>query len=380
MKHNPKHILHVVNIYFVLPYFIGGQFRHFANKGYKMFAACSKSEYLENYAKENGFQYLETPVCRSVSISNDLKSIRNVYRYIRKNQIGIVVGHTPKGALIAMVASWLARVPKRIYFRHGLVYETSHGLKRFILISVDRLASALATKVVCVSPSVMRRSIEDKLCPASKMIILSKGTCNGIDTLGKFNPANINAEKLAVLKNKYGIKESDWVIGYTGRLVRDKGIIELVRALDYLKGQNYKLLLMGMFEQRDALPEDVQQKILHDERVVYTGFINENQEYFYAMMNVYVLPSYREGFPTGCLEAQSMGIPVITTTSTGCIDAIQDGVTGLRTKIDAVDIATQIATVREKHLDTGMSSEARKWVMDNFEEHHIWDEVEQLYL
>lgn len=380
MKHNSKNILHVVNIYFVLPYFIGGQFKHFASKGYRMFAACSESEYLEKYAHDNGFSYIATPICRSVAPGKDLQSIWNVYRYIRQNEIGVVEGHTPKGGMIAMVAAWLARVPRRIYFRHGLVYETSHGLKRFILISVDRLASALATKVVCVSPSVLRRSIEDRLCPAGKMTIFLKGTCNGVDTQGKFNPQNIDAGKLAALKEKYSIKATDWVIGYTGRLVRDKGIIELVRALDVLKEKNYKLLLMGMFERRDALPEDVQQKILHDDRVVYTGFINEDQEYFYAMMNVYVLPSYREGFPTGCLEAQSMGIPVITTTSTGCIDAIEEGVTGLRTRIDANDIARQVETVRTRHLDTTMSATARQWVVDNFDEHRIWDKIEQLYL
>ena len=115
-------ILHVVNIYFVLPYFIGDQFTYFKERGYRMNVVCSPSEYLADYAKKQGFDYIETPVNRSISIKQDLASIRNICKFIRKQKIDIVVGHTPKGALLAMIAGWLCRVPKRIYFRHGLVY------------------------------------------------------------------------------------------------------------------------------------------------------------------------------------------------------------------------------------------------------------------
>lgn len=386
MKLDRTKILHVVNIYFVLPFFIGGQFRHFARKGYTLFAACSKSEYLPQFARDNGFAYMETPVRRSVAIADDLRSIRNVYRYIRRNRIGIVEGHTPKGGLIAMAAAWLARVPVRIYFRHGLVYETSHGLKRAILMNVDRLTSALATRVVCVSPSVMARSVADHLCPRGKMTILCKGTCNGVDTQGKFNPGNIDPIKLQTMRKKWGLEETDWVIGYTGRLVRDKGIIELVRAFNMLKAQEprgtehpMKLLLVGMFEKRDALPSDVHRAIVEDRDIVWTDFQNTGMEYFYAMMNVYVLPSYREGFPTGVLEAQSMGVPVITTRSTGCIDAIVEGRTGLRTDITADDLARQVTAMRRGQLDRKWKAQARQWVVDNFDEKMIWDEIEKLY-
>lgn len=288
-------ILHVVNIYFVLPYFIGDQFTYFRERGCKMNVVCSPSEYLADYAKKQGFEYIETPVNRSISIKQDLLSIRNICKFIRKQKIDIVVGHTPKGALLGMIAGWLCRVPKRIYFRHGLVYETSHGLKRLILKTVDRIASACATQIVCVSPSVLKRSIEDKLAPAEKQIILGNGTCNGVDTKGHFNSANIDSNKLNELKAKYGIKDGDFVIGYSGRLVRDKGIIELVRAFDKLKAaDSCKLLLVGMFEQRDALPEDVKSRIENDSRIIYTGFINGGMEYYYAMMNVYVLTSVRD--------------------------------------------------------------------------------------
>ena len=381
MDYNKKNILHVVNIYFVIPYFIGGQFRYFRQKGYNLHVVCSPSCYLKDYAKEQNFDYREIPVLRSIAPLQDIKSIIHICRYIKEDKdIGIVVGHTPKGGLLAMLAGWLMRVPQRIYFRHGLVYQTAKGLKRFILITVDRIASRLATKIVCVSPSVLQHSIEDRLAPVRKQLILGKGTCSGIDTQGKFNPANINARKLSEMKRQWGIAESDWVIGYTGRLVRDKGIIELVEAFRILKEYDprFKLLLVGMFEIRDALPEDVQQDIRNDPQIVWTDFQNVDMEYFYSMMNVYVLASYREGFPTGVLEAQSMEVPVVTTRVTGCCDSIQEGVTGLFVQHNARELAACVFKIRDGKTEIS-GAQARAWVVDNFDNLKVWREIEKLF-
>lgn len=371
-------ILHVVNIYFVLPFFIGDQFKYFKDKGFGMHAACSDSEYLADYAKKQGFSYLATPINRSISIKDDLRSIRALCRYIRRNKIDIVVGHTPKGGLLAMIAGRICSVRKRIYFRHGLVYETSHGFKRFVLKSVDRLASACATKIVCVSPSVLERSISDKLAPAKKQTILSDGTCNGVDTVGQFNPEKVDREAVAALRKKYGIGKDDFVIGYSGRLVRDKGVIELVEAFDRLSGaDNCKLLLVGMFEQRDALPESTRQRILNDPRIIFTGFVNGGMENYYSLMDMYVLASYREGFPTGVLEAQSMGLPVVTTRATGCCDSIVDGVTGLFADNSAEDLARKIDQVRvDKKID---GANGRAWVKEKYDSRIVWKEIEKLY-
>ena len=380
MKHNDKHILHVVNIYFVIPYFLGGQFEYFRELGYELDVVCSKSPYLDPYAKQHNFGYREIPILRSINPMQDFKSIRQICRYIKDRQVGIVVGHTPKGGLLSMVAAWLMRVPKRVYFRHGLVYQTSSGLKRFILMSVDRLASLLATKIVCVSPSVLEQSIKDKLSPAHKQIVLGKGTCSGVDTQGKFNPQNINPEKMSLLKQKWGIDDSDWIVGYTGRLVRDKGIMELVDAFDLVKANNprLKLLLVGMFEERDALPQEVQNRIKNDPQIVWTDFQNEDMEYFYAMMNVYVLMSYREGFPTGTLEAQSMGVPVITTRVTGCCDSIVQGETGAFVSREPEELGKVIKAMSEGEI-TFSAERTRLWVIDNFDNLRVWEEIKKLY-
>lgn len=371
-------ILHVANVYFVLPFFIGDQFKYFKNKGYNLYVVCSPSEYLHDYSVKQGFEYIESPVSRHVSLTDDLKSIYAIIRYARKKKIDIIVGHTPKGGLLSMIAGWLMRIPKRVYFRHGLVYETSHGLQRWGLMSADRIASFCATQIVCVSHSLAKKSIEDRLSPARKQIVLGKGSCNGVDAMHKFNPDRIDAQKLTELKRKYNINEGDYIIGFCGRLVRDKGIIPLIKAFDLLENtDNCKLLLVGMFEERDALPEEVKQRIMNDPKIIYTGLINGYMEYYYAMIDICVLPSYREGFPTVMLEAQSMGLPVLTTTVTGCCDSIVDGLTGLFITHDPEDIKNKIDDIRLNKAIDGKNG--RKWVVENFNSPKIWAELEKIY-
>ena len=281
-----------------------------------------------------------------------------------------------------MIAAYITHVPVRIYFRHGLVYETSHGLKRSLLINIDRLASKLATKIVCVSPSVAKRSLEDKLNPDSKQVVLVNGTCNGIDT-ERFYIDSLDKPKLNDLRAKLGIKEVDFVIGFAGRLVRDKGIIELVRAYKAMRSvhPNVRLMLVGMLEIRDALPEDVVKVIQEDEGIIKTGYVGYAEiEYYYALMNVFVLASYREGFPTSVLEASSMGLPVITTRATGCIDSIIEGETGIFVDHDDKELLRALTSLYEDEDKRRMMGEnGRQFVIDHFNQKLVWKEIEKLY-
>ena len=382
MKHNAKNILHVVNIYFVIPYFLGNQLDYFKQKGYREHVICSPSDELEGYARKHGFEYEEVPINRSISLLEDLKALWRTIRYIRRKEIGIVTGHTPKGGIIAMTAAWLCRVPKRIYFRHGLVYETQHGLKRKLLITIDRIASAFATQIVCVSESVRRRSIEDRLGAASKQLILNQGSCTGIDTV-RFDAGGIDGQRLNKLRKRLGLSRDDMVVGFTGRLVRDKGIIELVEAFKALKADvpRLKLLLVGMFEQRDALPGDLVKQISDDADIIHTGYVDYNEiEYYYSLMDIYVLPSYREGFPVSVIEAAAMGLPVVTTKATGCIDSIIDGETGLFVDHTAQSLSNAIKRLlQDPALREKLGRQARENARKNFDERTVWQYIEKLY-
>lgn len=375
-------ILHVVNISFVIPYFLGSQLLFFKNKGYSEYIVCSPSDELKYFSEQYGFKYKEIDILRKISLLKDLKAIVLSAEYIRKNQINIVIGHTPKGALIAMLAAYIMRVRIRIYFRHGLVYETSLGFKRKMLMVIDKLAAFLATQVVCVSPSVCEKSLEDRLNPASKQCLLSKGTCNGIDTI-RFCKESLDIRRLIELKVKLGFKQDCLVIGFTGRLVQDKGIIELICAFKVLQNKypNLILLLVGMLEERDALPRDIVTYIKENEHIVNTGYIeNVNIEYYYALMDVFVLPSYREGFPTSVLEASAMNLPIVTTRVTGCIDSIIEGETGIFVQNDANDLAKGIDIfLQDKAKRHLYGAKGRKFVIENFEQNIIWKEIEKLY-
>ena len=377
-----KRLFHVVNISFVIPYFLGKQLNWFVDKGNKEYIVCSPSEELPGFAERYRFDYKPIEVLRKISIGKDLKAVVTTYKYIKEVKADVVTGHTPKGGVIAMLAAWFARVPIRIYFRHGLVYETSTGLKRCLLVNIDRLASKLATKIVCVSPSVARRSIEDRLNPERKQVVLAKGTCNGIDT-ERFNKEAVNKEQLHVLRQNLSINDGDFIIGFAGRLVRDKGIIELIRAYQKIRKehQNVRLMLVGMLEMRDALPEDVVKTIKEDKGIISTGYVGyATIEQYYALMDVYVLPSYREGFPTSVLEASSMEIPVITTRATGCCDSIIEGETGFFVNHDEMELGLALRKLYDDiSLRENMGKAGRKFVENNFRQEIVWEELEKLY-
>lgn len=378
-----SNLLHVVNISFVIPYFLGEQLDYFTEKGYREYIVCSPSEELNDLALNYNFEYKAVMISRKISIGKDLMAVKRTMEYIKEKQIDIVTGHTPKGGLIAMLAGYFARVPERIYFRHGLVYETSRGLKRKLLVAIDKWVARLATKVVCVSPSVYNKSLEDGLNLATKQVLLSKGTCNGID-IRRFCRKNIDEDFLGDLRTRLHLFDDVFVIGFTGRLVRDKGIVELIRAFHLLQEEysNVVLLLVGMLEERDALSNDVVEVIKSNPKIINTGYVsNATIEYYYALMDVFVLPSYREGFPTSVLEASAMEIPVITTKVTGCIDSIIEGKTGIYVKNNANSIAEAIKLFyKDTPLCRRCGQNGRKFVVDNFDQNIIWNEIEKLYL
>uniref|UniRef100_UPI0039A44364 glycosyltransferase family 4 protein n=1 Tax=Ornithobacterium rhinotracheale TaxID=28251 RepID=UPI0039A44364 len=378
-----KRVLHVVNIFFTIPYFLGDQLRHFSNRNFEEHVVCSHSAELKDYSQKKGFEYKEVNIPREISPLKDLIAIYNTAKYIKKNKIDIVVGHTPKGALISMIASYICRTKKRIYFRHGLAYETSKGVKRKLLKLSEIVCSALSTEIINVSPSVAKKALEENINKPEKQTILGKGTCNGIST-EKFNRKNINNNDVKKIKLDLEIDENSIVLGFSGRLVKDKGIIELVNAFESLCKQrdNLTLLLVGMFEEKDKLPEDIIQKIKNSPNIKTTGYVSyEEIENYYAVMDIYILPSYREGFPTSILEASSMGIPVITSKSTGCIDSIINGKTGLFiNEINEFEIEKSIKQLLDnKTLMTDLGENGTQFVKKNFEQSYVWDAIEKIY-
>ena len=367
MGSKEQKVLHIVSISFSLKYFIGDQFKYFKEKGYDFTVACTPSDDLFQYSKEMDFKVFPVNVLRSINPLEDIKSIYKLYKFIKEENFDIVIAHSPKGGLIGMLAAFFAKAPKRIFFRHGLVFQTSKGFKKSLLINIEKMTGKCSHKVVNVSQSILQESEMLHLNSPTKNVILGNGTCNGVD-IKKFEYKP---------KTEY---EGKLVIGFIGRLCDDKGINELVESLDYLEEDEILLLLVGPLDDRAGLSEKVMNKIINHPKIKYVGEVN-NTSYYYNQMDVFVLPSYREGFPTVNLEASASSLPIITTKKTGCVDSIIENKTGIFTDIDACKIAESIKyyqaneDVRKQHGING-----RKFVEDNFAEEIIYKEIESKLL
>lgn len=373
-----KRVLEIITLASSAEAFIGDQFSFFQEKGdYEMYLVCSKGTNLENFAKKQGIKYKDIEISRQLAPIKDIKAIFKIAQYIRKNRIDIIVAHYfPKASLIATCANLLAGNRTKVLVAHGVLHDTMSGLVRKLVIWEQKFDVAFTKKVVCVSPSVARRRLEDKIDKPEKQVVLGGGSCNGVDALEKFNPDKVLKEDISTLKEKYKLGENDFVIGFSGRLVRDKGVVELSQAFRILKKKHHdkaiKLFIIGEPEKRDAVPQEVLDTLLDNSDVVFTGKIpyGDIQKY-YLMMDVLVLPSYREGFPTVVLEACSMGIPVIVSRSTGCIDSIKENVTGVYTDLEPQAIADNIERFFDKEFAHSMGKDARNYIVDNYDQRII---------
>jgi glycosyltransferase involved in cell wall biosynthesis len=369
-------ILHIVTVSFVINHFFGKQFSYLKKStGNEYHLGCSPSREFSELSQQLEYIPLEVEITRSISPIKDLKAIFKIYKYIKINNITKVIGHTPKGGMVAMVASYLAGTSERIYFRHGIIYETSTGFKRLLLKNIEKLSGYLAIKVVCVSQSVIDISVEDSLNKTSKNLILGLGTCNGIDTEDKFNPRKINIDTVESLRAKYSISRDDKIVGYVGRLVKDKGVDDLIMAWGIVKAKypNVQLLLVGPIEERDSISEYSKKEISRNSSIIFTDFVDDTSAYF-KLMNIFVLPTYREGFPTVALEASSMKLPVIITKATGCKEAIIEKITGLFCTHSPNDIADKIMFYLENEkIELEHGCNGRVFVDENFEQTKIWD-------
>jgi glycosyltransferase involved in cell wall biosynthesis len=235
---------------------------------------------------------------------------------------------TPKAGLLGMLAARALGVPVRIYLMRGLRLETETGALRAILATTERVASACATDVACVSPSLTRAAVDGGYAPARKARVVGQGSSNGVDE-ARFAPtASRRAdglERTAAL----GIAPDDPLVVFVGRLVADKGIRELLRAFALVRRElpRAKLLLAGGELTGEALDPALVRLVKETPGVVTTGFIDDLAPY-YARMNVLALPSYREGFPNVALEAAAAEVPVVGFRSTGVVAAVVDGATG----------------------------------------------------
>lgn len=363
--------------------FLKGQVGYMKAKGLEVHAISSPGKSADEFAKREGVVIHPIKMQRRITPLLDLHALYRIRRTLQELQPQIVHSHTPKGGLLGMVGAWLAGVPVRIYHVHGLPLATAKGYKRLLLWWSERVSCSLAHQVFCVSRSLQKMVVESGICPAEKAKVLLNGSINGVDATDLFNPDRVETRVRQETRGEYGIPIEGIVVGFVGRIVRDKGIVELVEAWKILRERfsQLHLLLVGPFEPYDPIPPEIQDLLHSDARIHLTGY-SDDVAPLYAAMDILALPSYREGLGLAALEASAMVLPVVATHISGCMDAVVDGVTGtLVPPRDAEALARALRTylnqpkLRRKHGEAG-----RERVLRDFRPEAIWEATYQEYV
>jgi glycosyltransferase involved in cell wall biosynthesis len=355
--------------------FLTGQIRFMQEHGFRVAVLSSPGKELTSIAIAEGAEVIPIPMCRRPAPFRDLVSLARVCLKLRKVKPTIVCAGTPKAGLLVMIAAALWGVPRRIYQIRGLPISTMRGWRRAVFAALEQLACSLAHEVICVSASVRDEAVRTGLVQPRKALVLGNGSSNGVDALGQYDPDRVLSSNPRQLRTTLKVPAEALVIGFVGRLVRDKGIIDLSEAWARVRIANPDayLLIIGPYERSDSVPAEVLSKLKADDRVRVVSDCREAAPY-YAAMDLLVHPSHREGFPNVVLEASAMRLPVITTDAIGCIDSVVDGTTG--TVVPARDPERLALAVmrylsdpqlRRQHGDAG-----RRRVLRDFVPSHIW--------
>lgn len=260
------------------------------------------------------------PLRRNISPFADLATLLRLWRILRRESFDLVFSMNPKSGLLAMVAAFITRVPRRVHCFTGQVWVTRRGFWRWLLKGMDRLLAACATHLLADSASQRQYLIGEGIVTSEKIVVLANGSIAGVD-VSRFHP-NENAR--GMVRSQFGIEKDACCLLYVGRLKRDKGIPDLVEAFRRLQSRfsNLQLLLVGPDEEGFySLVRDVPQ--IH--RVGYTQAVED----YMAAADVFCLPSYREGFGLVLIEAGAVGLPVVASRIYGITDAVVEGKTGL---------------------------------------------------
>ena len=374
------HIVHILTVPDSLA-FLRGQPAYMRERGHRLTVITSPGPALDVFGEREAVEVHGVAMPRRISPAQDAKTVLRLVRLVQRLAPDIVHAHTPKGGLLGTVAASIARVPFRLYHMRGLPFVTAHGLQRALLMTTERTSCALATRVIAVSASLREVAVEARLCRRDKITVLGGGSGNGVDS-GRFDPARIGSAAGRSLRARLGIPEDALVVGFIGRLVRDKGVVELAAAFRELKARfaNVHLLVAGPFEERDPVPPETRAALESDSSVHLLGFVEDTAP-LYAAMDVLALPTYREGFPNVPLEAAAMQVPVVATRIPGCVDAVADGDTGILVPPrDASALAMALAEylgnprLREAHGRAG-----RTRVLESFRRERIWDALARIY-
>ena len=374
-------VLHVLTVPVSLLFF-RGQVAYMKGHGFNLTMLSAPGAQLGRFAEEEGVSVRAVEMHRRITPLADLVALRKIIAFVAQLRPHIVHSHTPKGGLLGMIAAAVTGVPVRIYHMRGLPFLAAKGWRRRVLLATERVACTLAHRVFSVSESNRAVALEYGLCPPEKIKVLLGGSSNGVDSARRFNPDSLPPHTRAKVRARYHLPNEALVVGFIGRIVRDKGIVELTEAWRIVRERfpDARLLVVGPFEPHDPLPDGIEARLRADPSVVFAGEDFDTPP-LYAAMDVFVLPTYREGLPNVLLEAAAMRLPVVATRVPGCIDVVRDGETGTLVPAHSVSALAEAlscyladAALRIRHGEA-----ARSRVEQKFQQEALWSALESEY-
>lgn len=327
----------------------------------------------ENYVKPipAGVRVLRVNMHRGISFDG-LRAIRELRTIFKREKFDLVQYSTPNASLYASVAAMLAGIPVRLYCQWGIVYVGFHGLKRKVFKFIEKITCRLSTWVEPDSFGNLHFSHDEGLYTEKKSSVIWNGSACGV-TFDKFDISQRNLWR-KVIRERYDISPEARIFGFIGRITGDKGVNELFGAYQCILKEmpDAYLMLVGSMEKADSVNDSLYAWAQEEPHVLFCGSTNVVEQYLSAM-DIFILPSYREGFGAVVIEAESMGLPVIVSDIPGPMDAMREGVTGLIVKkadveslIDAMRKLGNDVVLREK-----LAANARPFVENNFEQSEL---------
>jgi glycosyltransferase involved in cell wall biosynthesis len=348
---------------------------NFFSKYLNLTLVSSDEEQLAKVASDQGVQYFPLEMTRKITPLQDLRCLVRLVRFLRQENPYFVHSHTPKAGIIGMLAAYITGVPVRMHTVAGLPLMEATGVKRWFLNMVERITYFCSTHVYPNSKGLETLILQNKFCTPKKIKVLGSGSSNGIDT-SYFNPEMVLQAQQVALKNELSIEPKDFVFCFVGRLVKDKGVNELIDAFIQIskKHLNVKLLIVGHTEaDLDPLLPLTLHNIEFNERIIEVGFQKDIRPYL-AIADLFTFPSYREGFPNVILQANAMGVPCIVSNINGCNEIIKQGVNGVIIPVKNTQILRQqmeFFIENPNHLKAS-KSEIRNVIKSKFERKVFW--------
>ncbi len=322
-----KKICFVTTVSITLKSFVLEFAKHLHNSG--EFDVSFVCDYDEGFADSlpDYIHYYPIKMGRGINLDG-FGAIKQMTKLFKKEKFDIVQYSTPNASLYAAIAAKRAKIKNRLYCQWGIAYVGFRGIKRLVFKTIEKLVCRKSTVIEPDSRSNLEFSIKEKLYKAEKGHVIWNGSASGVN-FEKFDISKKD-EYRAEIRKKHLLSEDAFVFGFVGRITGDKGINELFSAFKRLceSSNDVFLLMVGSEEKTASVDEALYDWARNSDRVVFSGYSDVVERYMSAM-DCYVLPSYREGFGLGVVEAEAMGVPVIVTNIPGPIDAMIDGQTGI---------------------------------------------------